>query len=183
MKRKNYLWSLFKSVLLAMILVFVINTWFFKPVEVIGSSMYPTLKDGQQGLSSVIALNTQGINRFDVVVVKTDSDFLVKRVIGLPNEKLMFKNDYLYINDEIVNQDFLDSNYVKQMKENGSFFTTDFGPITLGPDEYFLMGDNRQVSIDSRYSHYGPFKKEAIISKYMLILYPFNEMEWIGENK
>lgn len=183
MRKRTSIWSFIKSILLALILVFVINTWLFKPVHVVGNSMHPTLKDGQQGFSSVISLNTQGVNRFDIVVVQTGTDFLVKRVIGLPNEKLEFRNDYLYINDEIINQDFLDTNYIRSFSDPNKLFTDNFGPILLQEDEYFLMGDNRQVSIDSRYSQYGPFHKDDIVSKYMMVLYPFNEVEWVGENK
>ena len=183
MKRKNYLWSFIKSILLALILVFIINTWLFKAVQVVGSSMYPTLKDGQQGFSSVISLNMEGLDRFDIVVVSTDPDFLVKRIIGLPNDKLEFRNDYLYINDEIIDQDFLNDAYVREVKASYPYFTDNYGPIQLGEDEYFLMGDNRHVSIDSRFSQYGSFNKEDIISKYMMVLYPFDEIEWVGEAK
>lgn len=180
MRRKPYLWSLFKSILSALILVLIFNTWFFKPVMVVGNSMFPTLEDGQQGFSSVIALNTQGLERFDVVVVKADENYLVKRVIGLPNDTIEFKNEELMINGQLIDQYFLNQQYVDQLKQSYIQFTSDFGPITIGPDEYFLMGDNRPLSVDSRFSQYGPFKKEAIISKDLYVIYPFSQIKKVG---
>lgn len=180
MRRKPYLWSLFKSILSALILVLIINTWFFKPVKVIGNSMFPTLQDGQQGFSSVFALNTQGLKRFDVVVVKADDDYLVKRVIGLPNETIEFNNEQLLINGQIVDQYFLNQQHVDQLKQSYIQFTADFGPITIANDEYFLMGDNRPLSIDSRFSQYGPFKEDAIISKDLYVVYPFSQFKKVG---
>ena len=181
MRKKNPIYTTFKSLLLAILIVFIINKWFFKPVQVVGNSMYPNLQNGQHGFSSVINLNMEDLQRFDVVVVKTEKEYLVKRVIGLPNEKLEFRNDKLYINDQEIAQTFLDQAYVKSMTQNNGYFTNNFGPIQLSENEYFLMGDNRPVSIDSRYPQYGPFQKEDIISKDMMIFWPFNQFEWIGQ--
>jgi signal peptidase I len=76
----------------------------------------------------------------------------------------------LYINGEIIEEPYLDTEYAKN---NAQPFTKDFGPVTLGEDEYFCMGDNRPHSTDSRY--YGPFKRDKIISKGIMILYPLNQ--------
>lgn len=179
MKRKSSIWSLLKSFLFAIILVFIIDTWLFKPVQVVGSSMHPTLKDGQQGFSSILHLSLGQIDRFDVVVVKADEDFLVKRVIGLPNETIEYKDDQLFVNGVLVQETFLNQEYVSQMTQNKSDFTHDFGPVLVPDGHYFLMGDNRPVSVDSRFSQYGPFKKEDIISKNMLVLFPINEVKWV----
>lgn len=179
MKRKSALFSIAKSFLLALILVLVINTWLFKPVVVVGNSMHPTLQDGQQGFSSIISLNSSGINRFDVVVVKVDDTHLVKRVIGLPNEKIEVRNDILIIDGVEFDQPFLDQSYVESRTTSGQAFTNNFGPILIGENQYFLMGDNRQVSVDSRFPQYGPFNKEDIISKGMLILLPLSEIKWV----
>lgn len=177
MKRKSTLFNLLKSFILAFIIVSLINTWLFKSVQVVGNSMYPTLKNGEQGFSSIIHKNVEGLQRFDIVVVKTEKQYLVKRVIGLPNETIEVKDEVLYIDGQFVNQPFLDQDYVKSFKT----FTQDFGPITLGEDDYFLMGDNRPVSMDSRFSQYGPFHKDMIISKNIMILYPINEFKWVSQ--
>lgn len=110
--------------------------------------MYPTLKDKQVVRISIV----KEVNRFDIVVAeKTDNYLIVKRVIGLPNEKIEYKNNHLYINNEPVTEDFIDLYTVK---------TEDFTYV-LEEDEYFLLGDNREYSTDSR--EYGAFEKEKIL--------------------
>ena len=117
-------------------------------ISISGNSMYPTLKDKQ-----VVRISkAKEINRFDIVIAKkTDNYLIVKRVIGLPNEKIEYKNNHLYINDEPVTEDFIDLYTVK---------TEDFTYV-LEEDEYFLLGDNREYSTDSR--EYGAFEKEKIL--------------------
>ena len=104
-----------------------------------------------------------GIKRFDVAVIKTGDDssskLIVKRVIGLPNETLEFKDNKLYINGEYVEEPFLNNTNTADFKE------------VLGSNEYFCMGDNREVSRDSRF--YGPFSSKQIRSTHLMIFYPF----------
>ena len=110
--------------------------------------MYPTLKDKQIVKVSKI----KEINRFDIVIAKkTDNYLIVKRVIGLPDEKVEYKDNHLYINDKPVTEDFIDLYLTK---------TQDF-TYTLKDNEFFLLGDNREYSTDSR--EHGPFRKEEII--------------------
>lgn len=113
-----------------------------------GNSMYPTLKDKQVVKVSKI----KEINRFDIVIAKKHDNYLiVKRVMGLPNEKVEYKDNHLYINEKPVTEDFIDLYSTK---------TEDF-VYTLKDNEYFLLGDNREYSTDSR--EHGPFRKEEII--------------------
>lgn len=117
-------------------------------MSISGNSMYPTLKDKQVVRVSKI----KEINRFDIVIAKKHDNYLiVKRVMGLPNEKIEYKNNHLYINDEPITEDFIDLYTVK---------TEDFTYV-LEEDEYFLLGDNREYSTDSR--EYGAFEKEKIL--------------------
>lgn len=181
------LWEDIKEIIITVVITFLValavQTFFFKPVIVDGTSMYPTVNDGDVGFSSVVQKNVAGINRFDIVVVSLDSGekekLLIKRVIGLPGDSVEFKNDQLYINGEMMSQDFLDEEYVKNQKEISSsgLFTNDF-TIVLGEDEYFCMGDNRLVSADSRV--YGAFSKEKIQSIGIFVLYPF---QFFGNKK
>jgi len=160
----------FKTLVISIIIVFFITTFLFKPIRINGDSMYPTLHDQSIGLAGVITKNL-GIQRFDIVTVKLveKNETLIKRVIGLPNETIEFKNDVLYIDGKVVNEDFLDEEYVATYSQ----FTNDF-KITLNEDEYFLMGDNRPNSSDSRY--YGPFSKDEISTSKVLIIFPFNRI-------
>ena len=173
--------DILKTVVVTFITCFLITTFFFRPVQVQGSSMHPQVKDGLIGFSSIVTRNISGIDRFDVVVIRLDEkkEDLIKRVIGLPGETIEFKNDVLYINGEAYEQYFLDSEYVEQEKAraHSDVFTHDFR-FTLGEDEYFCMGDNRIVSADSRV--YGPFSAKKIKSVGILVLFPFSEFGYIN---
>ena len=173
------LWEYAKIVMISFIIVFVMTTFFFRPVQVSGVSMYPTLIDGELGFTNVFTLNNFGIKRFDVVVAKLDynGDYIVKRVIGLPFEEIEYKNGLLYVNGEHIEEKFLNQEYVMSQSqlEADKLFTKDFGPIVLKENEYFLMGDNRLHSTDSRV--FGVFTLDKIMSKSVYIWYPFNEMK------
>lgn len=166
----------FLKLLVFWFLIFLVITKFFvNPIQVIGNSMHPTLVDQERGFSSVISKHFD-IERFDIVVVEAPgnpNDHWVKRVIGLPNETISYKDEVLYINGNAVEQDFLDETYVASETEIYGEFTENFGPITLKEDEYFLMGDNRKHSTDSR--RVGAFSKEDITSVGIFVYFPLSE--------
>lgn len=169
--------DIIRIVLICFILVFICTRFFFKPVKVEGSSMYPTLEDGEFGFSNVFSTLNENFNRFDVVVVssdKTQGSNWVKRIIALPNETIEFKDDKLYIDGKYVKEPFLDEEYIKSQLYGTLHFTSDFGPVKLNDDEYFLMGDNRLVSHDSR--AVGAFHKDDIVSKSVGIIFPFDKI-------
>jgi len=163
-----------KSVFTSLIFVLILTNFVVKPIKVNGDSMYPTLKDQSLGFSNILTYELFGVNRYDIVIVYVESmdEYLVKRVIGLPNETIEVKDDLVYINGELINQDFLSQDYVDQFP----IFTNGFESVTLGDDEVFLMGDNRPYSSDSRV--FGAFKLEDIIAKDAYIFYPLNEINW-----
>lgn len=166
----------FLKLLVFWFLVFMVITKFFvNPIQVIGNSMYPTLKDKERGFSSIISKNFE-IKRFDIVVVeaKGDSkDHWVKRVIGMPNETIECRNDMIYIDGKELDQPFLNEEWMESEKAIYGTFTSDFGPYTLKENEYFLLGDNRVHSTDSRIV--GPFSKEEITSIGVFVYFPFQE--------
>ena len=168
-----------KIVVISFVLVLIMTNFFLRPVQVSGSSMYPTLVDGELGFTNIFTLNNAGIKRFDVVVAKLDynGDYIVKRVIGLPFDVVEFKNGLLYINDIHVEETFLNQEYVlsQSQLEVDKLFTKDYGPITLAENEYFLLGDNRLHSTDSRV--FGVFTRDKILSKSVYIWFPFNSMK------
>ena len=147
--------------------IIIIRIFFFSPIRVNGTSMYPTLQDKEFMILNKISLK-QGINRFDIVVVQDNNNkYIIKRVIGLPGESVMYKDNKLYINGKVV-----EDNYSKTT-------TNDFDNVILGENEYFVMGDNRTVSKDSRII--GPVNIKNIKGKTNLIIFPFNKMgtvEW-----
>lgn len=176
---KYELLDLGKTFIVCFIAVFLITTFVVKPVQVDGDSMYPTLIDKEIGVVNIFSAKFSGIHRFDVVVVQNDTtkDPWVKRVIGMPNDTIEAKNDVVYINGEAIDEPYLNTSYVQSIRNQGKKFTNDFGPITLKENEYFLMGDNRIVSYDSR--KVGAFHREDIIGKDAYIVYPFSQMKVI----
>lgn len=152
---------------MAMIVHFVVL-----PIQIDGDSMKPTLYDKDFGLSSIWAKNNEDIERGDVVIVKVDDEYWVKRVIGLPNETISCKDNQIYVNGNAIDESYLDETYVNQIVDEHGYFTQDFNEVKLDNDEVYLMGDNRILSLDSRIV--GPFKLTQIMAKNIYILWPFN---------
>ena len=86
--------------------VILIRTFIITPVIVSGDSMKPNLHDGELLLERKIGYNGSSIKRFDIVVIKEDKDEIIKRIIGLPGEHISYKNNKLYVNDELVKETF-----------------------------------------------------------------------------
>lgn len=159
---------------------------FIQRVQVSGHSMDPTLKTNEK----LFALKHVPIDRFDIVVAKEKTDdeniFIIKRVIGLPGDTVEYKKDQLYVNGKKINEPYLDS-FKEKLKDgslidyftkiNSNYANFDFNTdyltvdssgndtfkVTLKSDEYFLLGDDRPISKDSR--AIGPVKKSDIVSK------------------
>ena len=147
--------------LVIILVVATIRTFIITPIIVQGESMVPTLSGGEVMILKKYDKNYQ---RFDIVVVNknVEGNNLIKRVIGLPGETIRYKNNMLYINDKVI-----DDTYAYGVTEN-------FQEIVLGDDEYFLMGDNREISLDSR--SIGVIKKSEIEGTVGIVLYPFNKI-------
>lgn len=166
------------------IVVIAVTIGIFKfvviPVRIEGISMENTLHDHSIAMINAMGIQEDNIHRFDIVVIDSLqlNEKIIKRVIGLPNETVRFENDELYINDELVQQDFLDQDYVEESKltYNVEQFTDDF-EVTLQDGEYFVMGDNRLRSTDSR--ELGPFTIDDFVGMKGLVIYPFTDIQWI----
>ena len=155
------------SYVIIIIVVILIRTYIATPVRVNGTSMVPSLEEKE-----ILILNkmNKSFSREDIVVVskKVEGSSIIKRIIGLPNEKIKCINGVIFINDE------------KYEDKYGFGTTTDFDEITLKDDEYFVLGDNRVVSKDSRML--GPIKEKYIEGTTNIILYPFNKIGKIKEH-
>lgn len=145
--------------IIIVVVVLLVRSFIVTPGLVNGSSMEPTLYNNELVLINKIGLN-KGIDRYDIVVVKYENSTIIKRVIGLPYETVEYINDTLYIDGEIVNTK-VDFEYTKDFK------------LTAGKNEYIVLGDNRNISKDSRII--GPVKEEDIIGKVDLVLFPFSK--------
>ena len=170
MEEKEEFWIKFKGILsyvIIIVVVLLIKEFIITPIRVNGDSMNSTLKDKDIMLLDKISYRFSDIKRFQIVVIKYQDEFIIKRVIGLPGETVEFKNNKLYINGEYVKEDF----------KHGK--TSDFKLEEVIPDDYyFVVGDNREVSYDSRII--GPVKKKDILGKASLVIFPLNR---IGNKK
>ena len=140
-----------------LIVVVLIRSFVVTPIMVSGPSMKPTLEGGE-----IMILNKiYEIDRFDVVVVDIKTEEIIKRVIALPGETISCENGKIYVNGK------------KQEEKYSMGITGDFEKIKLADDEYFVLGDNREDSLDSE--ELGPMKESQIKGTTSLILYPFNK--------
>ena len=174
--------DLFVTFIICFVMVWGLTNFVVKPVQVDGASMYPTLVDKEVGMVNLMLVNLDGVSRYDVVVIhhqERDENW-VKRIIGLPGETISCKDDVVYINGQPLDEPYLDTDYVNDYRRSGAHFTNDFDEVTLKEGEYFLMGDNRVVSLDSRIE--GPFKEEDIIGKDVYIFYPFEQFKIVRNN-
>lgn len=155
--------------LLIIVMVILIRTFIITPVRVNGTSMDPTLKNGEIMILNKIKYNKNDIKRFDIVVVKMEKELLIKRVIGLPNEEVKYVDNKLYINGEYIKESFLNDDVYTT-----NFSLDDFKLKKIPENCYFVMGDNREVSLDSR--TFGCFSKDKILGSANLVLFPFTKL-------
>lgn len=155
--------------LLIIVMVILIRTFIITPVRVNGTSMNPTLKNGEIMILNKIKYNKNDIKRFDIVVVKMEKELLIKRVIGLPNEEVKYVDNKLYINGEYIKESFLNDDVYTT-----NFSLDDFKLKKIPENCYFVMGDNREVSLDSR--TFGCFSKDKILGSANLVLFPFTKL-------
>lgn len=145
--------------IIIVVVVVLIRSFIATPVRVDGDSMNKTFKNGD----ILILYKLSKIKRFDVIVLheEKDNEKIIKRVIGMPGDTVAIKDGEIYINDEKI-----DDEYAYGM-------TSDYDRITLKSDEYFILGDNRLISKDSRY--FGPIKEKEIKGKVVFRIFPFSK--------
>lgn len=150
--------------IIIIICVVLIRTFLVTPARVDGESMESTLYDGEIVLLNKLGLRLNGLERFDVVVFKYNKDLLIKRVIGLPGETVEYLDNELYINYKKVDIPF-EFEYTEDFK------------YEVPDNEYFVLGDNRDNSKDSRY--FGSIKINDIKGKVSIVLFPFSKIKKI----
>lgn len=169
-----FIWDLVKVVVIALVIIIPIRYYVIQPFIVSGSSMEPTFENGQYLIVNELDYHISSPKRGDVIVFKypkNTSEYFIKRVIGLPGEKVLIQNGKVIIyNTANPNGFALDESYLPAGLYTEA--TTD-QPITLGPDEYFVLGDNRPASSDSRF--WGDVPSNDIVGKVVLRAYPFSQ--------
>ncbi|MHC1716714.1 MAG: signal peptidase I [Candidatus Dojkabacteria bacterium] len=167
----QFILSFLETVVVALVISVVLYLFIMTPHEVVGNSMHPTYKNGEYLMANKISYRIGDPKRGDVIIFKySDTQDFIKRVIGLPGDTVMLKDGHLYINDKILDE----SKYLSDtIYTNGGNFLKE-GESKVVPDgQYFVCGDNRPHSSDSR--EFGPIKKENIKGKAWVVYFPFSE--------
>ena len=173
-KKEHFIWDLVKFTVGALVIVFVIRTFVAQPFIVSGLSMYPTFDNANYLVIDELSYRFEAPARGDVLVFRYPNDpsiFYIKRIIGLPNEKLVSKNgvitvfDVAHPNGFALNEPYIEADH----KSFDSWATT-----TLDSTQYWVMGDNRNESSDSRV--WGPLDRGFFIGRPVLRLFPFNSI-------
>jgi signal peptidase I len=162
----------------SVVIMFVLRGFILIPVRVDGNSMQKNLQQGDM----IVMEKFSSIKRFDVIVFQADNGaVLIKRVIGLPGDSIRYENDQLYVNDQPVAEPFLDKNLKKDHEK--APYTTNFdskellNETKLPGNSYFVLGDNRRMSKDSR--SFGAVKSDAILGKAQAVYYPLQHVKLI----
>ena len=149
--------------------VFFIALFVVSFEQVIGPSMEGTLNAGDVTIVNKLVYKFRTIKRNEIVSINQKDKIMVKRVIGLPGEHIEYKDNKLYVNGSLV----LENNISVETKD---FKLEDIGYETIPKDMYFVLGDNRTNSSDSR--TFGLVKKSDIIGKVVMRLYPFSKIKF-----
>lgn len=177
--KKKPLWKriilpIFKVVAVILICTFIIRGFLFTNYIVYGESMMPTIHDGERIIVNKIGYEINEPNRFDLIIFHAteDSDY-IKRVIGLPGDELYYDEDILYINGVPHEEEFLN---IHKKNHNNGLFTEDFGlhemtgEVKVPAGFVFVLGDNRQNSVDSR--HIGLVPIDEIVGEANMTFWP-----------
>lgn len=159
------------SYIIIIIIVVLIRIFIFDPVRVDGPSMDGTLSDGQILILNKLTYRKDEIKRYDIVVIKrSNGDKIIKRVIGLPNETVDIKDNKTYVNGKLIDDKYASSKTVDYD------FKKEMGLEKIPGDSYFVLGDNREVSLDSRYDEVGFIRKSQILGKAGIRIWPLTKI-------
>ena len=176
MSVKKEIFDWIKSIAMAIVLAFVILQ-FIRPSIVSGESMYPTLDDKDYLILNRISYKVGKPEKGDIVVFKTNlvdgetgkKKDLIKRVIATEGDRIKISNSKVYVNGKLLNEPYIHNNYT-----SGDIDTV------VPENSVFVLGDNREISLDSRYSSVGFINNSDILGKVFVRLYPFNKIGLLG---
>lgn len=146
---------------------FLLTTYVGQRTRVNGESMYPTLHDDDNLIVDKVSYRFSDPRRYDIIVFpyRYKDMYFIKRIIGLPGETVQILDGYVYIDGKKLDEHFCDE------KNQNAALASD--PITLGDDEYFVLGDNRNASEDSRFPDVGNVRRKEIIGRAWVRIWPF----------
>ena len=163
-------WVLYILIIIG--LTYLIITFVGQRTRVSGSSMETTLSDGDNLIVDKLSYRFWEPKRYDIIVFPyqhEENTFYIKRIIGLPGETVQVVDGYTYINGELLSSDV----YGAEVMDSPGIAAE---PIELGEDEYFVLGDNRNHSSDSRDASVGVLKREYLVGKAWVRIYPFDSL-------
>lgn len=179
--KNNELIEWIKVIGIGIVLALIINVAFTR-IDVNGISMMPTLQDDERVIVNKVKPLYSDYKRFDVIVFEQDEHTkYVKRIIGIPGDHIAYENDQLYINGIKYDEPYLDE-YKNELTDNAPL-TADFkmgetlGEDTVPEGYYFVLGDNRRYSIDSRDPNVGFVSEDVIMGSTNLVLWPFRTIK------
>ena len=166
------------TIVATIVLIFVIRTFIFSPVIVEGDSMNPTLFDGDRLFINKIGKYIGDIDRLDVVVFKDkNNNHYIKRVVGMPGDRIHFKDNLLYINDQLVTESYV----IEDVYQRDITLNTLYGYEEIPENYYFVLGDNRPNSLDSRQRSIGLVHHKQILGSSNVIVWPLNRMQTVKQ--
>ncbi|MBR4981674.1 MAG: signal peptidase I [Lachnospiraceae bacterium] len=164
--------------LVVLLITYLIVNFVGQRTEVVGSSMESTLSDGDNLIVDKITYRFKEPERYDIIVFPfqyAKNTYYIKRIIGMPGETIRIDSDgIIYINDKELTEF-----YGKEVIDDPGIARNE---ITLGKDEYFVMGDNRNNSTDSRDPSVGNIRKKDILGRAWLRIWPLYEFELLTDN-
>lgn len=154
---------------------FLLVTFVGQRTKVQGRSMQNTLSDGDNLIVDKISYRFRDPERFEIIVFPyqyQENTYYIKRIIGLPGETIQIKDGYIYIDGEL-----LEEHYGAEVMEQSGIAAD---PIELGEDEYFVLGDNRNHSADSRDPSVGVLKRDQLMGRAFLRIWPLGSVGFIS---
>ncbi|HHX99380.1 TPA: signal peptidase I [Candidatus Dojkabacteria bacterium] len=165
----KFILSFVETIVVALVISVVIYLFVMTPHEVVGQSMHPTYQNGEMLMANKITYKVGKPKRGDVIIFKySETQDFIKRIIGLPGDTVMLKDGKLYINSTLLDE----SHYLQSsVYTNGGQYLTEGEQVTVPEGRYFVCGDNRPHSSDSR--AFGPIDEKDIKGKAWIVYYPF----------
>ncbi len=178
-EKKEEIVDFFKTIIIAAAVMLFIRVFIVQPFVVKGSSMEPNFYEKDYLMVDEVSYRFHSPNRGDIIVFKyqdgNKSEYLIKRIIGLPGETVVIKDGKVYIKNS-SGQLLLSEPYLPLGRETKGEITEE-----IKANDYFVLGDNREVSLDSRY--FGQISKDKIVGKVLLRGFPFNKFGLIEMGK
>ncbi|MDF2541159.1 MAG: hypothetical protein K0S47_877 [Herbinix sp.] len=175
-KAGSFIFDLVIYAIIIFVCIYIIPNYVMQRTIVDGSSMENTLLNGENLMVEKISYRLDMLDRFDIIVFypygRDMEEYYVKRIIGLPGETVQIVGSDILINGEVLEEHY--------GKDPITYAGIAYEPIVLGEDEYFVMGDNREISKDSRYPDVGTVSKENIGGRAIVRIWPLNKIGFIN---